>query len=327
MLSHRIIRTPRYVRETEHIMQALNQQYNREKARAARISVLSNSLLVGIKLAVGILMGSVSVLSEAIHSGIDLCASLIACYAVGKAGKPADERHPYGHGKWENVSGVVEAILILLAALYIIFEAVTRLRSGSTVEHLGLGTAVMALSAIANWFVSRYLFRVAKKTDSIALEADAWHLRADVYTSVGVLTGLALIAITNLMILDSVVAIAVAVLIIKSSIDLTRSAVADLFDVRLPKEDEEKIRQVLSGFQEGCVDFHRLRSRKSGSVRFIDLHLVVPRHWTIEEAHLVSDRIEKKMREALANTQIIIHIDPCNKSLNPCVSCKREQDA
>jgi len=327
MLSHRIIRTPRYVRETEHIMQALNQQYNREKARAARISVLSNSLLVGIKLAVGILMGSVSVLSEAIHSGIDLCASLIACYAVGKAGKPADERHPYGHGKWENVSGVVEAILILLAALYIIFEAVTRLRSGSTVEHLGLGTAVMALSAIANWFVSRYLFRVAKKTDSIALEADAWHLRADVYTSVGVLTGLALIAITNLMILDSVVAIAVAVLIIKSSIDLTRSAVADLFDVRLPKEDEEKIRQVLSGFQEGCVDFHRLRSRKSGSVRFIDLHLVVPRHWTIEEAHLVSDRIEKEMREALANTQVIIHIDPCNKSLNPCVSCKREQDA
>ena len=308
-------------------MHALNEKYHREKVRAARISVLSNSLLVGIKLAVGILMGSVSVLSEAIHSGIDLCASLIACYAVGKAGKPADERHPYGHGKWENVSGVVEAILILLAALYIIFEAVTRLRSGSTVEHLGLGTAVMALSAIANWFVSRYLFRVAKKTDSIALEADAWHLRADVYTSVGVLTGLALIAITNLMILDSVVAIAVAVLIIKSSIDLTRSAVADLFDVRLPKEDEEKIRQVLSGFQEGCVDFHRLRSRKSGSVRFIDLHLVVPRHWTIEEAHLVSDRIEKAMREALANTQVIIHIDPCNKSLNPCVSCKREQDA
>jgi len=315
------------VRETEHNMHALNQQYNREKARAARISVLSNSLMVGTKLAVGILMGSVSVLSEAIHSGIDLFASLIACYAVGKAGKPADERHPYGHGKWENVSGVVEAILILLAALYIIFEAVTRLHRGSTVEHLGLGTAVMALSAIANWFVSRYLFRVAKKTDSIALEADAWHLRADVYTSVGVLAGLALIAITKLTILDSVAAIVVAVLIIKSSIDLTRSAVADLFDVRLPKEDEEKIRQVLTGFQEGCVDFHRLRSRKSGSVRFIDLHLVVPRHWTIEEAHLVSDRIEKEMRDALANTQVIIHIDPCNKSLNPCVSCKLEQDA
>lgn len=308
-------------------MQAHDEKHHREKVRAARISVLSNSLMVGTKLAVGILMGSVSVLSEAIHSGIDLFASLIACYAVGKAGKPADERHPYGHGKWENVSGVAEAVLIFLAAVYIIVEAVIRLQRGSTVEHIGLGTAVMALSAIVNFFVSGYLFRVAKKTDSIALEADAWHLRTDVYTSGGVLAGLVLIATTGLTILDSVAAIAVAALIIKSSIDLTRSAMADLFDVRLPREDEEKIRKVLSGFQEGCVDFHRLRSRKSGPVRFIDLHLVVPRNWTIEEAHQVSDRIEKELRATLANTQVIIHVDPCNKSLDPCVSCKREQDA
>lgn len=307
-------------------MHTLKQNNHSEKVRAARISVLSNSMLVGIKLTVGILMGSVSVLSEAIHSGIDLFASMIACYAVGKAGKPADERHPYGHGKWENVSGVVEALLILLAAVYIIYEAVIRLQREATVEHLGMGTAVMALSAVVNWFVSRYLFRVAKKTDSIALEADAWHLRADVYTSAGVLAGLVLIALTGLTMLDSIAAIAVAMLIIKSSIDLTRSAVADLFDVRLPREDEEKIRRVLMGFQEGCVDFHRLRSRKSGSIRFIDLHLVVPRHWTIEEAHQVSDRIEKEIRRVLANTQVIIHIDPCNKSLNPCEWCKRNDD-
>lgn len=307
-------------------MQTLNQNNHAEKVRAARVSILSNSLLVGLKLAVGILMGSVAVLSEAIHSGIDLFASMIAWYAVGKAGKPADERHPYGHGKWENVSGVVEALLILLAAIYIIYEAVIRLRHGATVEHLGMGTAVMALSAVVNWFVSRYLFRVAKKTDSIALEADAWHLRADVYTSGGVLAGLGLIALTGMTSLDSIAAIAVAMLIIKSSIDLTRNAVADLFDVRLPREDEEKIRRVLMEFQEGCVDFHRLRSRKSGSVRFIDLHLVVPRHWTIEEAHQVSDRIEKEIRRELPNTQVIIHIDPCNKSLNPCESCRQDDE-
>lgn len=307
-------------------MNTFNDKNYTEKIRAARISILSNSLLVGAKLAVGILMGSVAVISEAIHSGIDLLASFIAFYAVGKAGKPADERHPYGHGKWENVSGVAEAVLILLAGLYIVYEAVIRIQRGATVEHIGLGTAVMGLSAAVNWFVSRYLFRVAKKTDSIALEADAWHLRADVYTSVGVLAGLALIAFTGLTMLDSLAAIAVAMLIIKSSIDLTRSAMADLFDARLPREDEEKIRRVLSGFKEGCIDFHRLRSRKSGSVRFIDLHLVVPRQWTIEEAHQVSDRIEKEIRGALANTQVIIHIDPCNKSLNPCESCKEEQD-
>lgn len=308
-------------------MDTVNEKHNRLKMRAARISVVSNSLLVAAKLSVGYFMGSVAVLSEAMHSGLDLMASVIAFYAVRKAGKPADERHPYGHGKWENVSGVVEALLILLAAVYIVYEAIHRLQHGSTVTHLGLGTAIMALSAMVNWFVSRYLFRVAGETDSVALEADAWHLRADVYTSAGVLVGLVLISLTKLTILDSVAAIAVAVLIIKSSVDLTKSAAADLFDTRLPREDEVIIRKVLSGYQEGCIDFHRLRSRKSGSMRFIDLHLVVPRKWTIEEAHQVSDRIEKEIREALANTQVIIHIDPCNKSLNPCTSCTREPDA
>jgi cation diffusion facilitator family transporter len=308
-------------------MNTVQEKHNLLKIRAARISVVSNFLLVAAKLAVGILMGSVAVLSEAMHSGLDLMASVIAFYAVGKAGKPADERHPYGHGKWENVSGVVEALLILLAAVYIIYEAVLRLQRGSTVEHLGLGSAVMAISAVINWFVSRYLFHVARETDSVALEADAWHLRADVYTSAGVLAGLGLIFFTKLTILDSVAAIAVAVLIIKSSVELTKSAAADLFDTRLPREDEEIIRKILSGHQEGCVDFHRLRSRKSGSMRFIDLHLVVPRKWSIEEAHRVSDGIETEIREALANTQVIIHVDPCNKSLNPCETCTRDPDA
>lgn len=298
-------------------------QHHQEKIRAARISVCSNTLLVCLKLAVGLLMGSVAVISEAVHSGLDLLASLIAFYAVGKAGKPADERHPYGHGKWENVSGVIEALLILAAAAYIIYEALSRLLLGAAVEHLGLGTAVMALSAIVNWFVSRYLFQVARKTDSIALEADAWHLRADVFTSVGVLVGLVLMGISGLTILDSVAALVVAVLIIKSSIDLTKSAMADLFDVRLPAAEEEKIRTILMEYQEGCIDFHRLRSRKSGSSRFIDMHLVVPRHWSIEKAHAVGDRIEGEIRQTLPNTHVIIHIDPCTKNLQPCSVCKR----
>ena len=291
-----------------------------EKVKAARLSIISNTSLVLVKLIIGILMGSVAVLSEAIHSGLDLLASIVAFYAVGKAGKPADERHPYGHGKWENVSGVVEALLILAAALYIMYEAVTRFTNGSQVEHLGLGTAVMAVSAIVNWFMSGYLFRVAKSTQSIALEADAWHLRADVYTSVGVLAGLALIAITNITWLDSVAAIAVALLIIKSAFDLTRDSMGDLFDKRLPVEDEAKIKEIFSRYQSGCIRFHRLRSRKSGSIRFIDLHLVVPRKRSIEEAHNLGDTIEKDILEALPNTQVIIHIDPCNKSLEPC-SC------
>lgn len=271
-------------------------------------------------------MGSVAVLSEAIHSGLDLLAAIIAFYAVGKAGKPADERHPYGHGKWENVSGVVEALLILAAAVYIIYEAISRLMQDSAIEHLGIGTAVMAVSALTNWFVSRHLFSVARKTRSVALEADAWHLRADVYTSLGVLVGLGLIAVTGISLLDSIAAIIVALLIIKSAIELTISAMGDIFDTRLPAEDEKKIRQVLSSYQGSCIDFHRLRSRKSGSVRFIDMHLVVPRNWSIEEAHRVSDCIEEEIRRALPSTQIIVHLDPCSKSPVPCQRCSRESD-
>ena len=296
----------------------------KEKIKAARLSIVSNSALVLLKLFIGILMGSVAVLSEAIHSGLDLFASMIAYYAVGKAGKPADERHPYGHGKWENVSGVVEAVLIFAAAAYIIYEAALRLSKGSEIEHLGWGTAVMAASALVNWFVSRYLFRVSQKTGSVALEADAWHLRADVYTSVGVLLGLGLIAITKITIFDSIAAIAVALLIIKSSIELTMSAMGDIFDVRLPAEDEAKIRDVLARHEGDCIGFHRLRSRKSGSMKFIDLHLVVPRKWSIEEAHQLSDRIEDEIRQSMPNTQVIIHVDPCNKSLQPCTTCLKE---
>ncbi|MEI8356483.1 MAG: cation diffusion facilitator family transporter, partial [Deltaproteobacteria bacterium] len=269
----------------------MNPLITAQKLKAAQLSIVSNTSLVLLKLFIGILMGSVAVLSEAIHSGLDLLASIVAFYAVGKAGKPADERHPYGHGKWENVSGVVEALLILAAALYIIYKAVMSFTKGSPVEHIGLGTAVMAISAIVSWFMSAYLFRVAKRTQSIALEADALHLRADVYTSIGVIVGLALIAATDITQLDSVAAFAVALLIIKSSFDLIRDAMGDIFDKRLPLEDESKIKEVFSIYQGGCVRFHRLRSRKSGSVRFIDLHLVVSRKWTIEAAHILSDAI------------------------------------
>jgi cation diffusion facilitator family transporter len=292
-----------------------------EKVKAARLSIVSNTSLVFLKLVVGTFMGSVAVLSEAIHSGLDLLASIIAYYAVGKAGKPADERHPYGHGKWENVSGVIEALLILVAAGYIVYEAVVRLLHNSPVGHLGLGTAVMALSALVNWFVSCYLFKVAKRTDSIALDADAWHLRADVYTSLGVLAGLGLMALTKLIWLDSVAALVVALLIIKSSLELAIKAMGDIFDTRIAAQDEAKILEVLSRYKDSFIDFHRLRSRKSGSIKFIDLHVAVPRKWTVDEAHILSDKLEGDILAALPNTQVIIHIDPCSKISEDCIAC------
>ena len=164
---------------------------DQRKKRVALLSVLSNSTLVVLKLAVGLAIGSVSVISEAIHSGVDLVAAAIAYYSVRTSGIPADREHPYGHGKIENISGTVEALLIFIAAVWIFYEAIQKIVRPAPLEMAFWGVAVMFLSAVINTIVSRKLFRVGKETDSVALIADGWHLRTDVYTSAGVMLGLA----------------------------------------------------------------------------------------------------------------------------------------
>jgi len=293
------------------------------KLKAARLSVLSNTLLVIAKLIIGILMGSVAVISEAIHSGIDLLAAIIAFLSIKKANEPADEVHPYGHGKFEDVSGTVEAILIFGAAVFIIYEAVKKLINHSPVENIGLGVMVMGVSSLVNWMISGYLFKIAKKTDSIALEADAWHLRTDVYTSLGVMLGLGLIYLTNWPLLDPLAAIAVALLIIKASWDLTRKSFSGIIDTRLPQEEEIIIRGILDNHNSAFLEYHELRSRKSGSERFMDLHLVVPPSWSVEKVHDLCDHLENEIKEAIPNLQAVIHIEPCSHEKAPCDFCQR----
>lgn len=292
------------------------------KMKAARLSVISNSLLVVGKLAVGVLMGSVSVISEAVHSGIDLVAALIAYFSVQKASVPADEEHPYGHGKIENVSGTVEAVLIFGAAFYIIYESIHKLKAGGEVESLGLGTIIMGISALVNWLISNNLFKVAAETDSVALEADALHLRTDVYTSLGVLVGLAAIKLTGLTILDPLVAIAVALLIIKAAWDLTKTSFVHIIDSRLPQEEEAVVIEILERHSGNFVEFHKLRSRKSGAERFIDLHLVVPKNWPVLEVHQLCDHLEERIEEALPRTHVLIHIEPCTSGKQKCFGCE-----
>jgi cation diffusion facilitator family transporter len=183
----------------------------------------------------------------------------------------------------------------------------------------------MCFSATVNWVVSARILKAARRSGSIALHADALHLRADVYTSIGVLTGLVLVALTGVTVFDSIAAIVVALMILKSSIDLARDALGDIFDVSLPPEEEERIRTVLSGYKDGCIDFHRLRGRKSGADRFIDVHLVVPTGWTIDQAHELADAIEKEIGETVPNAHAVIHIDPCTKSIEPCNACSSEE--
>lgn len=279
------------------------------KKQAAYLSIISNSILIIFKLIAGIAMGSISVLSEAIHSSIDLIASFIAFFSIRKASLKEDTDHPFGHGKYENVSGFVEAILILFAAIIIIYEAVQKLIHGSKVDNIISGIVVMLTASLVNFIISMMLLKISKKTDSIALEADAMHLLTDVFTSLGVFLGLILIKITGLKILDPVSAIVVALLILKTSITLIKKSMVDLVDGSLPKEDIDRITEILKSYTE-VKSYHRLRTRKSGNTREIDIHLEVNEKASLIDAHNLCDEIEDNIQKALPNSDVTIHVEP-----------------
>ena len=283
------------------------------KTSAAGLSILSNSVLVALKLAVGLIMGSVSVISEGAHSAVDLLAALIAFFSIRAAAKPADEEHEFGHGKIENISGSVEALLIFLAAGLIIYEAIVKIINRAKPEFLVAGIGIMAFSVVSNFFVSRFLHRVANRTDSVALEADAWHLTTDVYTSLGVLVGLLIVETTHFYILDPIIAIGVALLIFRAAWNITRKSMGGLVDARLPKAEEDIIAASITEHLGEVTGFHELRTRKSGSQRYIDLHLVLPKSVTLEEAHKLCDHLEGDIKSKLSNGLVTIHCEPCEQ--------------
>jgi cation diffusion facilitator family transporter len=297
----------------------------RKKSGVAALSVISNAALVLFKATVGILIGSVSVLSEAIHSGMDLVAALIAFFAVRIAGKAADEEHPFGHTKVESISAAVEALLIFVAAVWIIYEAVQKLLHPRPLETIGWGVGVMLISTIANLIISRQLFKVGRETDSPALIADGWHLRTDVYTSAGVMVGLGIIWLgaylfpsLNLNWIDPVAAIAVAGLIVHAAYDLTRHAIEDLVDQSIPTDEKEWMENYLSSLYPTVRSFHRLRTRKAGSTRFINLHLALDSNLTVAESHSIGDKIVGDFKAHFPHDiDVIVHIEPCDGVCSP----------
>ncbi len=291
---------------------------NNKKSPTAALSVLSNSTLVIFKLVVGIYSGAVSVLSEAIHSGVDLVAALIAFFAVRASGKPADEEHTFGHGKFENLSAAVEGLLIFVAAGWIVFESVHKLVHPEPVSNIQWGILVMGISAITNLVISRQLFKVGKETDSAALMADGWHLRTDVWTSAGVAAGLAFYLVgkwyfpdTNLEWIDPVIAIGVAVLIVRAAWEITSEAVTYLLDASLPEEEEKSIRLIIDKMNPVVLNFHNFKTRKAGSERFVEFHLVVNKDLTVQQAHDICDDITARIKLQFAKTEVMIHTEPC----------------
>ncbi len=289
-----------------------------EKVRVARLSVYSNSFLVALKLLVGVFMGSVSVISEAIHSGIDLLAALLARFSVKMSGRPADEDHRYGHGKFENLSGMIEGALILVAAAVILYESGKRLFDGYEIGYIWFGMVVMAISAVVNLVVSSKLMKVAKRTDSLALEADAYHLRADVWTSAGVFAALALIYLTGMNEIDPIIAIVVAAFIIRAAFDITKRSTHGLLDTTLPEREIQTIERIMNEHHDRFVDFHRLRARKTGSERQIDLHITVPHDLNVKESHELVDHLEREIRKELPGSVVVMHIEPCDENCEKC---------
>ena len=307
------------------------------KERVALLSVLSNTALVVMKLIVGVVIGSVSVISEAIHSGVDLMAAVIALFSVKTSSLPADGKHPFGHGKIENISGTVEALLIFVAAGWIVWEAVQKLLSPRPLETVGWGVAVMFISALANIIVARMLFKVGKETDSVALLADGWHLRTDVYTSAGVMAGLAVIWSGDLLIpsfdldwFDPVAAIGVALLIIKAAWDLTRQSAGGLMDETLPPEEEEEIRRLICSQQPVVHGFHQLRTRKAGHYRFIEVHIQVDGQMSVASAHRLNQDLVRRIKERFRYATVTVHTEPCDgkcaeKCLAGCLLTQEER--
>ena len=279
------------------------------KIRVAFLSVFSNTTLVCGKLAVGIWIGSASIISEAVHSATDLVASLIAFFAVGQAARPADAEHPYGHGKFENISGLIEAALIVVAGIAVIMEASEHLRQGKTATLILPGIIIMGLSMVVNTFVAWRLHRAAVEYDSPALAADAQHLKSDILTSFAVLLGLGLTAITNFPWIDGATAILIALIVIYQGLKLAWQTMQGLTDTSLAQEDLERIKQILQHPAQ-VKSFHRLRTRKAGGEIQLDVHLQVDGQMSVFTAHQLCDQIEAALKSAFPHLIAVLHVEP-----------------
>ncbi len=252
-----------------------------------------------------------AILTEAMHSSIDLIASIVAYFSVREADKPADAEHPYGHDKIENLAAAIEAMLILVGSGVIIYAAVRSLANGPEVHSLGIGIAVIAVSIVANIVVSTILARRARETESPALEGDAAHLRTDAATSGAVLAGLVVVQVTGITWLDPVIALVVAAAIVTAGVRLLMRASRVLVDEALPAEELDAVRGAVEQFgPRGVVGFHKLRARRAGSRRYLDLHVQFAGGTTLEDAHDTAHELQDAIRARLRGADVLIHLEP-----------------
>ncbi len=291
----------------------------RTKTGAAALSIASNTTLIVLKIAAGVITGSVAIITEAIHSAIDLLASVVAFFSVRAADEPADREHPYGHQKVENLAAAIEGMLILVGAAIIIYEAIRRLVTGAEVDDLGIGIGVIAFSLVANVAISTFLYARARALHSPALAGDAAHLRTDALTSLGVLVGLGLVELTDEPAFDAIAALAVAVAIVISGVHILTSSSRELVDESPPPDELDRIEAAIAaerGRDPEIAGYHKLRARRAGARRYIDLHLQFAAGTTLERAHAIAHRVREAIEGEIPRSDVLIHVEP-EESVRP----------
>ena len=283
--------------------------------RFAWLSIAAAVATIGLKTLAFLITNSVGLLSDALESGVNLIAALLALAMLTIAARPPDEEHAFGHSKAEYFASGVEGTLILLAAASIIWTAVQRLLSPRPLEELGLGLGLSMLASLINFGVAYVLLRAGRRYQSITLEADARHLMTDVWTSVGVLVALGAVTLTGWQILDPVIAIGVAINIIWSGVHLIQRSVLGLMDTSIPLSDQKKIRRILDANSKSGVQYHDLRTRQSGADQFIAFHVLVPGRWTVQRGHNLLEKIESEIRDELPLAIVNTHLEPVEDPL------------
>jgi cation diffusion facilitator family transporter len=286
-----------------------------KRSRAAAVSIVSNTSLIALKVVAGLITGSVAILTEAIHSSVDLAASFIAYFSVRQAEEPADAEHRYGHEKFENVAAAAEGVLILIGSGVIVYAAIRSLVLGPELESLGIGIAVVAFATVVNLIVSTWLYRQAARSQSPALASDAAHLRTDAYTSAGVLAGLALAQITGAHWLDPAIALVIAGAILVTGLRIVAGSWGVLVDEALPEAEQSAIRAAIEQFAgRGIVGYHQLRTRRAGARRYVDLHVQFRSGTSLEDAHGTAHALQDEIERRLpGGTDVLIHLEPADR--------------
>jgi cation diffusion facilitator family transporter len=282
----------------------------------ALLSIAGAVCTILIKTGAYWLTGSVGLLSDALESGVNLIAALVAFWMLSLAAKPPDDLHPFGHSKAEYFSSGIESTLIVIAAISIALTALPRLLDPQPLEQLGAGLALSLLATLLNGGIGWILLRAGRRLNSITLRADAHHLFTDVWTSVGVILGIGLVKLTGWLVLDPLIAILVAVNIVWTGYRLLRESSSGLLDQAIPLPEQQQVKAILERYRDQGIEFHALRTRIAGARRFVSVHVLVPATWTVQKGHSLCDQIELEIVRALPLTSIMTHLEPLGDPLS-----------